>query len=145
VLYAVGGLSLLTWIAVTFWLATQLGFDQLAVALMASGVGYAVLSLWRPAWYWDSLGIWSLRKQLGDRGVLVISLLLCGFLSATGIHRQGRVQQARTQCATLLAATRSGAPRAAVYDHRVQLGPTEWLRGRKQVVSCKDILSREPF
>jgi hypothetical protein len=140
--YALGGLCLLSWVALWLWLAARLGFDDLAVALVAIGVAYAVLSVWRPAWYWNSLALSGLRYRAGDRGTLIASLCFCTLLSAAGIHRQIRLDVVRTQCATLLAGALPGATRNAAYDHRVHLGPTDWLR--KSRVSCREILRRMP-
>ena len=140
--YALGVLCLLSWIALWLWLAVRLGFDDLAVALVAIGAAYAVLSVWRPRWYWNSLPLWGLRRRAGDRGAVIASLCLCVVLSAVGVHRQIRLDLARTQCATLVAEARPGAARSAAYQHRVSLGPTDWLR--KSTVSCRDLLSRLP-
>jgi hypothetical protein len=139
ILYALGGVALVLCVVLGVWLAGKLGFDRLASALTILGVAYAVLSLWQPAWYWNGRGIAMLRDTVGDRGVLLTSLGICGLLSAAGIHRMVRLDGARTRCAALFAASRPGASRAAVYAHRVELGPTDWLR--KGRTSCRDILT----
>ena len=138
-LYAIGGVSLILWVALGLWLATTMGFDSLATAFAGAGVAAAVLTLWRPAWYWNASGIATLRDALGDRGVLLVSLGLSGLLGAAGIHRTLRLDAARGHCAALLAAAQPGAARAAVYDRRIALGPTDWLR--KSSASCRDILT----
>jgi hypothetical protein len=113
--------------------------DQPSAFCIATGILIAVLSLWRPWWYWDEPRVTFLRWLIGDRGSIAVYLALAAGVVLFGITRARRVASARAECLALVATAPTPHARALVMD-RVPSVAIPPLGAGSEEYTCRSLL-----